>query len=213
MRLLAITPIHVDEAEIARRRDRYQRLVPEGVTVHLEDLGTGSEVPRALESAEDVTASEEALLRRYREADLAEVDGLLPDCVLDPVIEHAEAFPVPVFGIGKLTAHHLAGFGGRLGGVARNSAIANELDRKLGSYGIEPATPTAVLDLTVEDIADDATWASAVDRTVHALPCDYVINACSAVDLVHRDSGPRLVDPTWTALQLIGLLVTVDGAR
>lgn len=213
MRLLAITPIHVDEAELARRSDRYRRLAPAGVTVRLEDVGTGSEVPRALESAEDVLASEEALLRRYREADLTGVDGMLPDCVLDPVVEHAESFPVPVFGIGRLSAHFLAGLGGRVGGVARNPAIAAELDRKLRSYGVEAACPTAVLDLSVEDIADDAAWATAVDRTVHELPCDQVINACSAVDLVHRDTGPRLVDPTWTALQLVGLLATVDGTR
>ena len=210
MRLLAITPIHVSEEELARRQSRYDRLAPQGVSVTLEDIGDAPAVPLALETPEDIEASEQALLQRFRAADAGAFDGFLPDCVLDPVVDHAASLSRPVFGIGRLSAHFLAGFGGRLGAVARNKAIAAELDRRLSSYGV-PAVATAVLDLSVEDIADDATWAAAVTTTVRDLPCDLVINACSAVDLGEQGSGPVLFDPTWTALQMIGLRASAGG--
>lgn len=205
MHLLAITPIHVDAAELARRQQRYDRLAPAGVTVTLEDVGEGSEVPRALETADDIAASEVALVRRFRGADAGAFDAFLPDCVLDPVVHHDAALARPVFGIARLTAHFLAGFGLRVGAVARNESIAGELDRKLKCYGLAGARPTDVLDLSVEDIADDAAWAAAVERTVASMPCDRIINACSAVDVVASERGPVLVDPTWTALQMIGV--------
>lgn len=211
MRLLAITPIHVSDEELRRRQNRYDRLAPEGVSVRLEDVGSGSHVPRALESAEDIAASEVALVERFRKADLADVDGLLPDCVLDPVVDHEDSMPLPVFGICRLSAHFVAGLGGRLGAVARNQAIAAELDRKLKSYGMSPEGNTVTLDLSVEDIADDAVWSAAVDRTVATLPYDYVINACSAVDIRRSSTGPTLVDPTWTALRLVAMAGTVGG--
>jgi len=205
MHLLAITPIHVGEEELARRQRRYDGLAPAGLTVHLEDLGAGSEVPSALETAEDISASEAAMAERFRRADLDGVDGLLPDCVLDPVVDDAFVMPRPVFGLGRLCAHFAAGFGLRVGAVARNEAIAAELDRKLRSYGIEPAQDTAVLNLPVDEIADGPAWTEAVARTVRDLPCDYVINACSAVDITQQRGGPILLDPTLVALRMIGL--------
>lgn len=213
MRLIAITPIHVDGDELARRQQRYDRLAPPGVTVRLEDLGEGSEVPRALETADDVAASEEAVVRRFALADVSGVDAFLPDCVLDPAVDHPTPLARPVFGIGRLSAAFLAGFGGRVAAVARNEAIAHELDRKLASYGLAPVLPTAVLDLSVEDIADDAVWASAVRRRVDQLPVDQVINACSAVEVGKPDGGPVLVDPTRVALQLLGMRRELTGAE
>jgi Asp/Glu/hydantoin racemase len=203
MRILAITPIAVDDEELARRQARYDRLAPAAVSVHLEHLGTGSEVPRALETSEDIAASDAVLLERYASADASRYDAFLPDCVLDPVVEHAEELPLPVHGIGRLSAHYLAGLGLSIGAVARNEAIATELDRKLVSYGVVMAKPTAVMDLTVEDIADEATWAAAVEGTVASLGCQAVINACSAVNVTERTNGPVLVDPTATALNML----------
>lgn len=213
MHLLAITPIHVDAEERARRQERYDRLAPPGVTVRLEDLGEGSEVPRALETADDVAASEEAVVAWFAAADVDSVDAFLPDCVLDPAVDHATPLARPVFGIGRLCAAFLAGFGGRVAAVARNEAIAHELDRKLASYGLAPVLPTAVLDLSVEDIADDAVWASAVRRRVDQLPVDQVINACSAVEVGEPDGGPLLVDPTRVALHLLGMRRALTGGE
>ncbi|MGB3761765.1 MAG: aspartate/glutamate racemase family protein, partial [Ornithinimicrobium sp.] len=162
MRLLAITPIHVDDHELARRQQRYDRLCPPGVSVDLRDVGSGPEVPRALESDDDVRASEVFVRAALDQLDLDGFDAVLPDCVLDPMADSTD-LPLPVFGIGRLAAHHLCGFGGRVGAVARNGAIARELDRRLAGYGVA-AEPTEVLDLTVADIADDAAWAAAVQE-------------------------------------------------
>lgn len=203
MRILAITPIAVDEEEIARRQARYDRLAPAGMTVQLDNAGHGSEVPRALETAADIAASEVMLLDRFTAANPDEYDAYLPDCVLDPVVDHAARLPRPVHGIGRLAAHYLAGLDLRIGAVARNQAIAAELDRKLAGYGVA-AEPTAVMDLSVEDIADHATWAAAVARSVAGLGCGAVINACSAVEVTAGTRGPALVDPTATALRMLG---------
>ncbi len=208
MRILAITPIAVDEEELARRQARYDRLSPAGVTVRLENVGTGSEVPRALETAADIAASEAVLVDRFAAVEPVDYDAYLPDCVLDPVVDHAALLPRPVHGIGRLAAHYLAGLGLPAGAVARNQAIAAELDRKLAGYGFA-AEATAVMDLSVEDIADDAIWAAAVERTVADLDSRAVINACSAVEVTTRTGGPVLLDPTSTALQMLGAFGTV----
>lgn len=204
MRILAITPIAVDDDELRRRQARYDRLAPPGLSVHLENLGTGPEVPRALETADDVTASEAALQERFAGADPDGFDAFLPDCVLDPVIDQGASYPLPVHGIARLTAHHLAGLGLRTGAVARNPAIADELDRRLRSYGVE-AEPTVVMDLSLEDIADESTWAAGVEKAVAGSDCQAVINACSAVEVTPVAGGPRVVDPTATALRLLAL--------
>src|SRR5689334_183738 len=99
MRLLSITPIVVDEAELARRQARYDELAPEGVTVVLELLGTDPDLPRALETDDDVRASEAALQARYAAVDPTGWDGYLPDCVLDPLTGTDHGLPRPVFGI------------------------------------------------------------------------------------------------------------------
>lgn len=210
MRLLAITPIVVDDAELARRQARYDELAPDGVRVDLEHLGGG---PRALETEADVRASEAALLERYRAADPAGWDGYLPDCVLDPLSGADHDLPRPVFGIGRLAAGFVAGQGARLGAVARNAAIAAELDRRLASYDVATVAPTAVLDLSVEDIADDATWAVAAARAVEGLDCDYVLNACSAVEVAQQPTAPYLLDPTAAALALLAHRGAVTGVR
>lgn len=212
MRLLAITPIVVDDAELARRQARYDALAPEGVTVVLEHLGTDPGLPRALETEDDVRASEAALQARYAAVDPAGWDGYLPDCVLDPMAGTDHGLPLPVFGLGHLTASFVAGQGARLGAVARNGAIAAELDRRLEQYAVPTVAPTELLHLSVEDIADDATWAAAVTRVVAGLDCDYVLNACSAVDVDDPADPPYLLDPTATALSLLGLRARVTGA-
>jgi Asp/Glu/hydantoin racemase len=205
MRILAITPIRVTDDELVRRQERYDRLAPAGVQVHLDNLADSPDAPRALDTAEQVAASETLLAAQFSTADPSRYDALLPDCVLDPLVGGNHHLPLPLHGISRLTAHHLTGLGGRIGAVARNGAIADELDRKLASYGIVTTAPTAVMDLSFDAIADDAVWAEAVDATISHLDLDAVINACSAVDVSAHGSGPRLVDPTRLALELLGL--------
>ena len=208
MRLLAITPIVVSDAELERRQRRYDALAPDGVTVVLEHLGDG---PHALETEQDIRDSEDALLARYRAIDPTDWDGFLPDCVLDPVSGLDHGLPLPVYGLGRLAAAFVTGQGARLGAVARNEAIAHELDRKLAEYAVPTERPTTILDLSVEDIADDATWAAAVEARVADLDCDFVLNACSAVEVAEQPRAPYLLDPTRTALALLAVRSAATG--
>lgn len=207
MKLLAITPISVSSEELSRRQARYTRLCPVGVTVHLEALGDSTEVPRALDTAEDIEASEQALLNRLRGADPTGVDAFLPDCVLDPAVDVAGAgLARPVLGLLKLTGHYLAGQGLSVGAIARNEAIASELDRKYVSYGLAPIVGgTRVLGLAVEDIADDEAWQSAVETQLGEGVAEVAINGCSAVEVRPSGRRPVVIDPTAVALQLLGL--------
>ncbi len=212
MQILAVTPIAVPEDELRRRQDRYNRLAPAGLTVTLHNLGTDSSVPRALETDDDVAASEAAVTGWFAAADPEGFDAFLPDCVLDPGVgPDGPALSRPLLGLTRLGAGFLSGSGVTIGAVARNAAIARELERKVASYGLGLHEPVAVLGLALEDIANDAGWNRAVDIALATLSADYVLNACSAVNLTGRAvGGPVLVDPTALALQLAGLLA---GAR
>lgn len=209
MRLLAYTPIHVDFTEFRRRQERYDALSPAGLTVVLRNIGP--DAPRALDTEADVRRSEAVLTEAFTTADPEGFDGFLPDCVLDPCADRFDSFTRPMFGLSRLTASFYASQGHRIGALARNRAIAAELDRRLAGYGID-AEPTTVMDLSFDDIADSQAWADAV--TVHAqrLSSSVAINACSAVDLTGPRTRPLVVDPTATALRLLALTADLEAA-
>jgi Asp/Glu/hydantoin racemase len=214
LRIRAITPIHVDDAELERRQRRYERLAPSGISVHLDDLGDGPDVPRALESPDDIRRSEALVAAALRDTDPGAYDAALPDCVLDPAVGGpADGAPVPVFGILRLSAHLLAATGERFAAVARNEAIAAELARKAGEYGLRSQLrDVLVLGLGVEDIPDDAAWATAISRAVAGLDAGAVINGCSAVEVAPTDSGhARVVDPTAIALRVLGVVAELGS--
>ncbi|MGN6245567.1 MAG: aspartate/glutamate racemase family protein [Motilibacteraceae bacterium] len=206
LRVRAITPIHVDAAELERRQRRYERLAPDGISVQLEDIGDAPEVPRALETEADVRRSEELVVAAARRTDPAAFDVVLPDCVLDPGVGEATDLPVPLVGLSRLCTHLLAGTGQPFAAVARNQAIADELARKVHSYGLSDSlVEVRVLSLSVQDIADDATWAAAITTAVGDLDVPAVVNGCSAVEVRPAGEGPAVLDPTATALQVLGL--------
>lgn len=213
MNILAFTPIAVTPGELARRQRRYDQLSPRGIAIRLETLGEGSEVPRQLESPDDIHASEQALLDRYHHADLNDIDAVMPDCVLDPTVDDPRTdISVPVIGILKLTGHALSGLGLSVGALARNKAIASELDRKYTSYDFQSSlSAVQVLDLTVEDIAETQVWNAAVDRGLKEVQADVVINGCSAVEVSSSGPGPALVDPTALALKHLALVDQSTG--
>jgi Asp/Glu/hydantoin racemase len=211
LRVRAITPIHVDSEELRRRQQRYDRLAPEGIAIHLDDLGDDPAVPRQLQTEDDVRRSEDLVIAEIRRTDAERFDAVLPDCVLDPGVAVVPDAPLPVVGLLSLCGHFLAGAGHRFAAVTRNEAIAEELSRKAGSYGLSEAlTEVRVLGLSVEDIADDRTWAQAVTRAVADLPVGAVFNACSAVEVHEAGSGPRIVDPTAVALRVLALAHELD---
>lgn len=209
MKIRAVTPIHVDDAELERRRQRYQRLAPPGVAVELSDLGNGHDVPRALETDEDVRRSESLVVEALLATDPALFDAFLPDCVLDPGA--GAAGPVPVLGLLRLSSHLLGATGRPFAAVARNQAIADELGSRLALYGLGEACPQVrVLGLSVDDIDDETTWAASVAGAVLDLEVGAVLNGCSAVDVTPDGSGPRVLDPTATALQVLGLVSDLE---
>ena len=210
MRLLALTPIHVPAAEVARRQARYDAIAPAGIEVVVRR--PGGDLPRELGSPDDVAASDAALLAAYAAEPADDWDGYLPDCVLDPAVHAADTLPVPVHGIGRLAMHALAGAGLTWRGVARNEPIARELDRLAERYGVATDGPAAVLSLSVEEIADDAGWGSALASAVADLGCDAVLNGCSAVDVRAPGRGPVVVDPTALALRVLADVHGVRGA-
>jgi allantoin racemase len=211
LRIRAITPIHVDAGEVRRRQQRYERLAPAGIEIHLDDIGDGADVPRALETDDDVRRSESLVMAEIRRTDPDRFDAVLPDCVLDPGVGLVNDAPVPVVGLLSLCGHFLAGAGHRFAAVTRNTAIGAELRRKAAGYGLSDAlVDVRVLGLSVEDIPDDAAWAQAIRRSVADLPVGAVFNGCSAVAVCPADTGPRIVDPTAVALRVLGLAAELD---
>lgn len=199
MRLLALTPIDVPPDEVVRRQARYDAIAPDGIQVVVR---CPPGLPSELGSDDDVARSDEVLVSAYAAEDGA-WDGFLPDCVLDPAVHAAPSLPRPIHGIGRLAMHALTGAGLSWRAVARNEPIAHELDRLAGRYGLATDGRAMVLSLSVADIADDVGWADALAAAVTDLPCDAVLNGCSAVDVRAPSSGPDVVDPTALALRVL----------
>lgn len=207
MRIYAVTPIHVDAEELARRQARYEALSPPGVEVVLHDIGP--DAPRALNTDAQVRESETLVVAALRSAP-AGFDALLPDCVLDPgVADLAGTLPVPVLGLLRLSLGWAVLTGRKSAAVARNKAIADEIVARAQVYGWSAdLLGVEVLDLDVHAIADTSRWAGTLGAAVGTLAAGgarSVINGCSAVDLPPGVSLPaRVVDPTALALRLIG---------
>jgi Asp/Glu/hydantoin racemase len=221
LRVRAITPIHVDDAELTRRRARYALLTPPNLRLHLDNLPAGPDVPRQLDTAAAIAASDALVVEAARHTDRGRFDAVLPDCVLDPALDRlrGEGFPLPVIGITELAATATAAVGGRLAAVARNEPIAAELERRLRQYGLGSRfAGVHVLGLSFADIADDATWNAAVDGAARQLAgsgVTAILNGCSAVE-VRAGTGVPVFDPTRAALALLGAahasgLVPVQG--
>ncbi len=207
MKVRSITPIHVPDDELARRRQRYARLAPAGVEIHLDDLGRGPEVPRRLDDAASIEVSSDLVLAMALATDPSDFDLVLPDCVLDPAVRRAEVEPVPIVGILELAAGHLAVLRQPFTVVTRNDAIGAEAIDRLELYGLADwVVSSDVLDLDFDAIADEGRWDDAlapVRREAGRRGAHAVINGCSAVDVAAGD-GATVVDPTHLALQVLG---------
>jgi Asp/Glu/hydantoin racemase len=207
MQVTAITPIRISDEELERRRERYRKLSPPGVELELVNLADGDGVPRTLDSAADIEVSDRLVAEAARSHG-ARADAVLPDCVLDPAIDslEAEGGP-PAFGILRLAAGFLASCGRRFGAVTRNRAIADELERRLGVYGLEPwFEGVQVLELDFDAISD-ARWERALEGAQAAFSgtrAQAIINGCSAVEL-HGEHATPVVDPTALAMRLVGV--------
>jgi len=211
MRITAITPMHVGAAEVARRQARYDRLAPQGLAISVVDLPDRSDTPRALETADDIRASERLVVEVARQTDPATADAIMPDCVLDPGLPELERdSPLLVLGITRLVVGLLGSLGRRFAAVTRNDAIGAELAAVIGRYGWADAfSGVAVLGLSVADITDEARWNQAVTRAANeSAPLKsaaVIVNGCSAVEVNDVGTGVPLVDPTALALRLASI--------
>ncbi|MEV0070661.1 MULTISPECIES: aspartate/glutamate racemase family protein [unclassified Amycolatopsis] len=211
MRALAVTPIHLPPDEVARRQARYDRLAPPGVEIELRNVGPTA--PATLDTAGSMRDSEREVAALLKAA----ADGFdlaFPDCVLDPSVPDAVSDPaLPVHGILKLSATHLAGKGVRFGAVVRNEAIKDEFASRIAAYGLdEYLAGIRVLDLPFSAIAETEVWNAALGSAVRELAelgATAVINGCSAVDVEPADLPARIVDPTELAMRLLA----VEGVR
>lgn len=206
MRLFAVTPIHVTDDELNRRRERYSRLCPPGVSLDLVDIG--ADAPTAMDTAEQIEAAEALMQKALRNAPEG-YDGLLPDCVLDPGVSAlGDESVLPVYGILRLSIAYSLATGRRVGAVTRNQAIADALLAQVAAYGwAETFVGVRVLNLSFDAIADDSKWNAALGSAVADLSnagAQWVINGCSAVEVGHEESGARVIDPVAMALSLIG---------
>ena len=207
MHIWSVTPIHVSDAELARRQARYDALSPSGLRVELVDLGV--DAPPQLATEQDVRDSE-GLVTAALESAPDHADALMPDCVLDPAVaELSERLDRPVFGLLRTSTAWSALAGRRVGAVTRNAVIAAELERLVDLYGlIRHFTGVDVLDLDVDAIHDTERWAAALRGVVERMDragAGDLVNGCSAVELPpDATTWPvRVVDPTALTLRLM----------
>ncbi|OFE18740.1 hypothetical protein BA895_00635 [Humibacillus sp. DSM 29435] len=207
MHIWSVTPIHVDDAELARRQARYDALSPNGLRVELVDVGV--DAPTQLATEQDVRDSE-GLVAAALEAAPDHADALMPDCVLDPAVAQLSGrLDRPVFGLLRTSTAWSALAGRRVGAVTRNAVIADELARVMAVYGLaDRFTGVDVLDLDVDAIHDADRWAAALRGVVQRMDragAGDVVNGCSAVELPPdaADWPVRVVDPTALTLRLV----------
>lgn len=207
LHVFAVTPIHVEQGELARRQARYDALSPAGLRVELQDIGIHA--PRALDTEQQVRDSEGMVVAALEQAP-DRADALMPDCVLDPgVLDLSRRLARPVFGLLRTSVAWSALSGRAMGAVARNGAIATELTRLVGGYGHEGMfTGVEVLDLDVDAIHDAERWAASLYPVVQRMAlagAGDLLNGCSAVDLPPESARwpVRVIDPTALTLRMV----------
>jgi Asp/Glu/hydantoin racemase len=205
MRIYAVTSIHLPSEEIVRRQQRYDLLSPPDVTVELHDIGP--DAPRTLDSVDDIRESERLVAQALRAVDDAGYDALLPDCILDPsVAELSGVLNTPVHGLLWLTLEHIDAAGQSAGVVTSNRLIADAFTARAEEYGrARTLVSASVLDLGLDELAEDTRWLAALGKAVNELVdagAEIVINGCAAVELVNARSGRvPVIDPTTMAMQ------------
>jgi|DewCreStandDraft_3_1066083.scaffolds.fasta_scaffold01692_4 Asp/Glu/hydantoin racemase len=220
MRLRVITPIHVTPEELDRRQERYRRLAPPGITLEVSNLPDHPEVPRRLDSRDDIVASESFVYSEGMRTDPRVYDGIFLDCVLDPALEPLRAESgLAVFGPLRLTLGLLSGLGWRFAGVCRNEAIARALEERIRSYGYGSLLAgVEVLSLDFAAVSDNTVWNAAMQGVLDALEArgevQALVNGCSAVDCTASRGGMvKVIDPVAVSLAMIATAYATPTTR
>jgi len=203
MQVIAITPVHVTEAEFNRRQDRYDRISPEGLKVTLVNFSQLN--PKELETSADVLASDNGVFADINLINQQDYDFLMPDCVLDPGFrKDGDEF---VVGMLECVMTNLINSGHQIGAVTRNDAIGAELVRRVCEYGYSANfVGLEVINLGFDAISNDDLWHSSLETAVQKLSAkgaSIVINGCSAVNLIETRLVLEVVDPAEMALNII----------
>jgi len=207
LRVKAIAPLYLAPEEVVRRQLRYGRLGAGHAQVTLFNLD--EDAPCQLNTPEDIAESEKAVWEEIARTDARQFDVILPDCVLDPGVGEVGESPVPLVGILRLAAGHLASLGESFAAVTRNQAIGDELRRKIVGYGLGAyLTSVELLDVDFCFVSDHSGWAAAMEPVCETIARNGVtrlLNGCSAVEIPDRNlGGVVVVDPTELAIQLLG---------
>lgn len=210
MRIRSMTPIRVSPEELQRRQARYDRILPEGWSLTLENMPSSDQSPDQLGTPQQIRDSEGVVLAAASGSDTDRFDAFLPDCVLDPAVPELDtAAGVAVLGITRTTAHFLAALGRRFGVITRNDVIGDEYRAVIERYGLADCFDDVyVLGLSVEDIANDALWNESIERVALEAAgrgTTILINGCSAVEVTVAGGSVRIVDPTALAFRVAEL--------
>ena len=206
-RIKAIAPLWLEENELERRQERYDRLAPKGLSVKLVNLEGG---PKSFETPYDISVSEMRTLKEIRRTNPHEFDAVLPDCVLDPAV--GAGAPVPTYGILRLSASALHGAGRNYLAVTRNQVIGEELGRRLSIYALgSDLAGVATLDINFCFVSDTDGWSTAMEpmaAVARQLGVTTILNGCSAVDMAQRWLGDvEVIDPTELALKMLAIYI------
>lgn len=204
MRILASTPLHVGDDELARRQARYDRIAPAGVTIELRDLS--ADAPRSLESEADMRASEVLVIKALCSVG-PEFDAVLADCVLDPGITTLQnELALPALGILRLNLAHCRALGRPTAAVVRNSAIAREMRSVADGCGLGDAlVDILLLDLDFAAVNDQDLWQDRLEAAATAAAragSTLLLNGCSAVETDCVVAPVTAYDPVARALRL-----------
>ena len=132
-RVKIITPIQVDGADLERRRARYGERAAANTKIDVIGLNAG---PCALETVEDIRASESAVFEQAIGLDLESCDALLVDCIFDPGVEALhEALPIPVFGPLRTALSQLPVIAPNFGMVTRAQGHGDVFRGLIEGYG------------------------------------------------------------------------------
>jgi Asp/Glu/hydantoin racemase len=210
MRLIALTPAHVGEAEILRRAARYTAFAGSAFPVLVLDQPDRPEVPHSFDTAELIAAADECVMQRALGLELDEDDIVMPDCILDTALPRlSEALTNQTHGILRLNTSFFASLGLRFGAVARNEAVGTALHKTIEAYdSSDRYIGTQILNLPTEAVADTVRWNSTLSDHVQELAdlgAQVVINGCSAVDVEDAQWAIPVVDPTMLAIRCLTL--------